>query len=55
MLRYGGRASDKKRQPRAEWLAEHSQEREKPWKKIGISRTMYFILKKAGTLPSVNN
>jgi len=42
----------KKRQPRAEWLAEHSQEREKPWKKLGICRTKYFDMKRAGTLPS---
>ena len=45
----------KKRQPRAEWLAEHSQEREKPWKALRISRTKYFEMKKAGTLPSEHN
>ena len=54
VLCYGIRASVKKRQPRAEWLAEHSQEREKPWKALGISRTKYFEMKKAGTLPSQN-
>ena len=51
VLRYGIRTSVKKRQPRAEWLAEHSQEREKPWKKLGVCRTKYFEMKKAGTLP----
>ena len=50
VLRYNERVSVKKHQPRAEWLAEHSQEREKPWKKLGISRTVYFILKKDNTL-----
>ena len=51
VLCYGIRTSVKKRQPRAEWLAEHSQEREKPWEKLGMGRTKYFEMKKAGTLP----
>jgi len=50
VLKIGIRTSSKKRQPRAEWLAEHSQEREMPWKKLGIGRTKYFELKKSGDL-----
>ena len=51
VLCYGIRTSVKKRQPRAEWLAEHSQEREKPWEKLGMCRTKYFDMKRVGTLP----
>ena len=55
VLCYGIRTSVKKRQPRAEWLAEHSQEREKPWESLGISRTKYFDMKRLGTLPPEND
>ncbi len=41
----------KLRQRRAEWLAEHDQERRKPWIALGISRATYFRKKKAGKLP----
>ena len=41
----------KPRQLRAEWLAEHDQERKKPWIALGISRATYFRRKKAGKLP----
>ena len=43
----------KTRQPRAEWLAEHDQERRKPWIALKISRATYFRWKKAGKLPCV--
>ena len=52
VLCVGVKATAKERQPRAEWLAEHSQERRKPWEDLGISRATYFNRKKAGTLPS---
>ena len=52
VLCVGVRATAQKRQPREEWLAEHSQEREKPWEALGVSRATYFNWKKAGTLPS---
>ncbi|MBR2208735.1 MAG: hypothetical protein IJ859_08030 [Synergistaceae bacterium] len=55
VLCYGIRTSVKKRQPRAEWLAEHSQEREKPWEKMGFSRAKYFNLKRLGMLPEIDN
>jgi hypothetical protein len=29
-------------QPRAEWLAEHSTEREKPWLRLGMSRATWY-------------
>lgn len=51
VLCVGVRATEKKHQPRAEWLAEHSQERDEVWKKYGVGRTKYFKMKKAGTLP----
>lgn len=41
------------RQCRAEWLAEHDQERRKPWIALKISRATYFRWKKAGKLPCV--
>ena len=41
------------RQRRAEWLAEHDQERRKPWLALKISRATYFRWKKAGKLPCV--
>lgn len=43
----------KPRQLRAEWLAEHDQERRKPWIALKISRATYFRWKKAGKLPCV--
>lgn len=55
VLLYGIRTPVKKRQPRAEWLAEHSQEREQRWKKLGISRTKYFDMKRLETLPPEND
>ncbi len=36
----------KERAPRAQWLAEHSQERTKPWVALGISRSTFFERKK---------
>ena len=54
VLCFGTRVTAKKHQPRAEWLAEHSQERNKVWKKYGVGRTKYFEMKKAGTLPPLN-
>ena len=51
VLCVGVRATAKKHQPRAEWLAEHSQERNEVWKKYGVGRTKYFEMKKAGILP----
>ena len=53
VLLIGVRATAKKRQPREEWLAEHSQERERPWEKLNISRATYFNWKKAGKLPQI--
>jgi hypothetical protein len=35
-------------QPRAEWLAQHSREREKPWESLGISRRTYYRRLSAG-------
>ncbi len=32
--------------PRAQWLAEHSQERTKPWLALGIARSTFFKRKK---------
>ncbi|MBQ6920178.1 MAG: hypothetical protein IJQ74_07585, partial [Synergistaceae bacterium] len=52
VLLVGVRATAKKRQPREEYLAEHTQEREKPWEKLGVCRATYFNWKRAGKLPS---
>ena len=52
VLLIGVRATAKKRQTREEYLAEHTQEREKPWEKLGVCRATYFNWKKAGKLPS---
>ncbi len=52
VLLVGVRATAKKHQSREEWLAEHTQEKEKPWEKLGVCRATYFNWKKAGKLPS---
>ena len=52
VLLIGVRATAKKRQPREEYLAEHTQEREKPWEKLGVCRATYFNWKRDGKLPS---
>ena len=52
VLLIGVRATARKHQPREEWLAEHTQEREKPWEKLGICRATYFNWKKVGKLPA---
>ncbi|MBO9400846.1 hypothetical protein [Shimia sp. R9_3] len=36
---------------REEYLAKHNASREKPWEKLGIGRTKYYELKRAGMLP----
>ena len=57
VLLIGKRVTAKARQKREDYLAEHDQERRKPWIALGISRRTYFRWKKAGKLspqPLVN-
>ena len=52
VLRIGVRGTAKKRQPREEYLSEHTQEREKLWERLGVCRATYFNWKKSGKLAS---
>lgn len=47
------RRSDNGAMSRAEYLAQNSASREKPWTKLGIGRTKFYELKSAGMLPEL--
>lgn len=52
VLLIGVRATAKKHQLREEYRAEHTQEREKLWEKLGVCRATFFNWKRSGKLLS---